>query len=666
MALPLDEGIKRRVDAYRDNPAALEKNYQMNQELLDLLALQKIKSEKDAAARELQMSQQQNPQTIAQQRGEEAINRTKEDIAKQVGGIAAQQQQQQQQRGGPPPGPPPGPQMAGIANQPAPNMARMAGGGIVTFQAGKEVSVTDNQLKRMGLTRDQWENTLTDEGREIYLRKFPALPAEASMARRFITGIGDFFDRPAAKEGAARKAQGYFGGARQIGAAFAPYSQGQQTLADLEAKRNKAGVIRNMQSPQGTVPALPLIQKDDFVPGAEGGEPVLPPIRQAGATSDPTNIPNYIPGTEGGEPVLPPTTGTGGTGGLSTITYRGKDPNKLQKGKDVKYNTLRDTPRGRDLTKNEKAYQDWLANQMKLNVGDSREAGIKRAGEVQNRAGIDAKYANMRAATEALNQQQAKERKDSGFYDLLSYGGGEGPLSNYARAATDRRRAEQLRQAADLAGEQRIEEAGIQADIGISGKQLLAGEKAAELTAQQKTAAGKSRGDLLRTQADNLTRDATNFLKADSENLRADTAFRQRQLTLSIANADGALKADIANMQGALESEANSIAAMVGRAKTKGNLLELLDKVNANMGTIGQKYDAKLADLIKTDTAIMKAKNENKLEEVNRLTAEKKEQWSKLRDATLRRYKQLQDLLMSRIAGGSGSGMNVVGSRPDS
>jgi len=62
----------------------------------------------------------------------------------------------------------------------------------------------------------------------------------------------------------------------------------------------------------------------------------------------------------------------------------------------------------------------------------------------------------------------------------------------------------------------------------------------------------------------------------------------------------------------------------------------------------------------------MKAKTENKLEEVNRLTAEKKEQWSKLRDATLARYKQLQDLLMGKIAGGSGSGMNVVGSRPDS
>ena len=58
--MAIDRMVQEKVDAYRNNPAALQKNYQMNQDLLDLLALQKIKSEKDAAQRELAMSMEQN------------------------------------------------------------------------------------------------------------------------------------------------------------------------------------------------------------------------------------------------------------------------------------------------------------------------------------------------------------------------------------------------------------------------------------------------------------------------------------------------------------------------------------------------------------------------------------------------------------------------------
>ena len=113
MALGLDRQVQERVAAYQGNPAALQKNYQMNQNLLDLLALQKIKSEKDAAKRELELSMEQNPQTISQQRGEEAIQRTKDELAKQVGGIAGQRQAEQKKNmqraaAGTPPAPPPG------------------------------------------------------------------------------------------------------------------------------------------------------------------------------------------------------------------------------------------------------------------------------------------------------------------------------------------------------------------------------------------------------------------------------------------------------------------------------------------------------------------------------------------------------------------------------
>ena len=43
----IDQAVQSRLDAYRGNPQALAQRYQMSQDLLDLLALQKLKSEKE-------------------------------------------------------------------------------------------------------------------------------------------------------------------------------------------------------------------------------------------------------------------------------------------------------------------------------------------------------------------------------------------------------------------------------------------------------------------------------------------------------------------------------------------------------------------------------------------------------------------------------------------
>ena len=57
----LDQQVEQRMDAYRGNPQQLEQRSKMSKELMDALALQKLTSEKDAAARELALTQQQNP-----------------------------------------------------------------------------------------------------------------------------------------------------------------------------------------------------------------------------------------------------------------------------------------------------------------------------------------------------------------------------------------------------------------------------------------------------------------------------------------------------------------------------------------------------------------------------------------------------------------------------
>lgn len=145
MAYGIEGEIQSRMDAYRGNPQMLQQKYAQNQELIDLLALQKLKSEKEAAARDMQlkMAQQQAAQgrspTVKDQREQEVMGMTKQEIAQQMGGIAQQRQQDQQKKMQ---------QLmqSGVATLPAPGLARMAGGGIVAF-AGEDGSYVEGEKK---------------------------------------------------------------------------------------------------------------------------------------------------------------------------------------------------------------------------------------------------------------------------------------------------------------------------------------------------------------------------------------------------------------------------------------------------------------------------------------------------------------------------------------
>lgn len=135
----IEGDVQSRMDAFRGNPQALAQRYSQNQQLIDLLALQKLKSEKDAAARQMQMQagQGQMP-TVAQQREQELMGMAKQEVTQRVGAVGQQQAQQQQKNL----------QQAmqgGIAQAPAPNMMppqAMASGGIVAFAGGGETAFT--------------------------------------------------------------------------------------------------------------------------------------------------------------------------------------------------------------------------------------------------------------------------------------------------------------------------------------------------------------------------------------------------------------------------------------------------------------------------------------------------------------------------------------------
>ena len=145
----IDQEVQQKADAYRGNPQMLQQKYAQNQQLIDLLALQKLKSDKEEATRQLslQAGAQGKPPTIADQRESEALDNAKKDVVEQQAGVMQnkmQQMQQAQQKlmqsAGAPQMPQGAPQSAppsnGIAALPAPNVQGMANGGIVAFDEG--------------------------------------------------------------------------------------------------------------------------------------------------------------------------------------------------------------------------------------------------------------------------------------------------------------------------------------------------------------------------------------------------------------------------------------------------------------------------------------------------------------------------------------------------
>ena len=227
----IDNEIQSRMDAFRGNPQALMQRYAQSQQLIDLLALQKLKSEKEAAARQMQMQagQGQMP-TVAQQREQELMGMAKQEVAQRVGQVAQQQAKQQQenlQRAA----------QTGIAQAPAPNMMpaqAMASGGIVAFAEG-------------GGTSDWMSESL--EAPE------PA-PAQSKPTREEINRIVE-----------ALRAQG-----KPISLA---------TIKDIEAGRIKLSDVQ----PQAAAPQLPPQPKVQAQPQTPPGVP--PGQRPAGPLPPP-------------------------------------------------------------------------------------------------------------------------------------------------------------------------------------------------------------------------------------------------------------------------------------------------------------------------------------------------------------------------------------------
>ena len=183
----LGSDVQNRVDAYKYNPVALQQRYMKSQELVDLLALQKMKSEKDAYARDMQMKMNNNPNTIKQQLEAEMVGRTKDDVVRGVAGVLKNKQSQAQSNIN---------KVAesGVAGQQASNMLKLADGGIVGFAGPEGSEVPKNREEQIRILRNKYSANLISK--EEYLKeaaKIRSKGPQGPIAQRSAKKSDDLF-----------------------------------------------------------------------------------------------------------------------------------------------------------------------------------------------------------------------------------------------------------------------------------------------------------------------------------------------------------------------------------------------------------------------------------------------------------------------------------------
>ena len=175
----MNTGIDRQIsDRMMLGEQALQQRYAQSQELIDLLALQALSKEKEEKARAIQASMQSNPATVKDQLEQQALESSRQEVASMMPGIQIQGQRMAQAQARP---------AAGIPSQPAPNMARMAGGGIVAFQEGGMADTSVQEYVR--LSEKLKDPNITPEAAQAISMMLEDMKRQAQDPSRFMLDV---------------------------------------------------------------------------------------------------------------------------------------------------------------------------------------------------------------------------------------------------------------------------------------------------------------------------------------------------------------------------------------------------------------------------------------------------------------------------------------------
>ena len=657
----IDSQVRNLADANRGNPNALMQQQKLNPNTLNLLALEKLKREKDAAAKELQASMPNQQGTIAEQRMAAALENTKKQMqggiadvatrAKQVGGVnnqQAQQQQQNMQRVA----------QQGVATQPAPNMAgmaRMAGGGIVTFAKGDEVKGLSNRtpaqlLEEVGITEAQFARMSDRQKAEL----FKTINRNRNLARSFGTGSGalnttvaGIYDLASMPVSAAGKAIGTAGKAMGIMDPQSPdplqrrTPEGEHTwtpaldAVNRMAQRNQP-ITRQDLAPRDTKLAGSLgpdLGAISGIVGAPGGQTVVP-------TSGPTSGPP--PTSLKPESILPPdpTINKDELGIASTVT-----------GPQTRASLNPDYTTGIAANRAaQKRLVDRTDPRISADPEAARKARLREADEYTNRAGIASQYKNMLARRQEADRVSGEERDYWALNDMLARAGGQGALSNIARGAADMRTAKREDILRWHDKREALELAGIDTDTKLSVPGLKSGDEAARLTALDRQNAVTAQTKLFGDIGQSLSDEARRGLDVTTANMTAEQADNKIRMQKAVAELGARSRVAVAEYNGKISLQGHKIQEMAVKAKDRATLQRTLVLVDQQLAKVDENIAKSVTDAIVADVNALNLPPKERAAKIKELTETARKANATTRESLLITQELIRDRLLGAFA----------------
>jgi hypothetical protein len=547
----LDAQIEQRMDAYRGNPQKLQQRYGANKELLDLLALQKLTSEKKAVAADMQLKMQQQPGTIAQQREQEALQLTKQEMSSTLGDLAGRtkgvldqkqkmQQKNMQQLAKAQPRKPAGiaglpglagmspapqrrmpPQAQGVANARMMQAAqqggpiRMAGGGIVAFaDGGSTQGVSKAEIDAYRAQLGGSLRNISDAEIVNRIKQNLAPPTGFSRAKDFFTGLGKGRGLDLAKTQRQEKKDLEIKQDAQAQADMLPDPKAMGAGFDvgnaLDSSRGQFDMPADAFA-QPELPSVALGTNQPFVPPSpNAAAPAQASVAQSSEKGAPENI-TGIPAALQNFKLASgaPSAGGGGVGGLASVL----------------------------------------------------QSSASAADDILGRSDKAARFAEMLAESRAKEAElfSPESQQRDRLSKFLTGGAGTTTLGGLAKGAVDASQATKAKQNADamarMAKRFELETTAMSVDATLGGEALrlgttVFGELQANNRTAQQIAAGYSKAELTalveqaKLEASQLTDDQRTAIlqqNADTQEKNADTNAAQIELqTLKENNAEAA------------------------------------------------------------------------------------------------------------------------------
>ena len=617
-------GIGQQAADLRDSntPQQLQQSYQKSAQegkpdIATLLALNDVMKKVKEKEAEMRLAMQpKEPGTVLEQRAAElknmAVGQNTTDVATNVGGGIAkklrdeQNNMQRMAQGaqgapqgpqmapqGPPQGPPQGAtQMAasgGIIMQGAPNLQRMAGGGIVGFAPGGEVKARTRAqlLEEVGVTEAEYARYTEEEKAEL----LKTINRNRMLAREVGTGISPnttlagLYDVASMPITAAGKAIGTVGKAVGL---MDPQSRdplqqynpdGEQTWTpaldaiNRQATRNQP-ITKQQLMGASTPPVGPFGGPEGDLTGinamlgarARQQPPTnvrTPPIeRPIAQEPGPARI-----AREEVPPVRPPSTVIG----ANTAGFSGQKAG---------------------LAATQAAYDK--ENRDRIAALPSPTDQRNDAANFSKRGGVQEQYAAMLAQRQALAEKQAAGRADNRFLRITA-GMGSGPvLREYgASAVRDMDNTARLARNA-LTRQEEIQTGGIAADRGIAGKALDVQRTTTASNAQLDAEVTRAIQQSMTDQGRNLNADQQRALDAQKASMSSADKRALIESNKSIAQYNAKTREIIQNSVNDVTMASARLTAQANAAQNKNKAIADIVK---KMADIQAKRPKQIADL---------------------------------------------------------------------